>query len=156
MSTKVSKILTSASGIDRSLARKLRKAALETIIEMSKEAASTSDQHGIFQNMQHGAQDYPTRTEFAHQRGGTKGDERKYNLGPKHEKSKISYDDAPRTLSTRYSPDRVGVQAPTKDGVQTDPLTGKEYNWNDGFTTETGEKFPGGQVSLQSDLYFEY
>ena len=156
MSTKTSKILNTAKGIDRTLSRRLRMAALETMIEISKEAASTDEQHGIFQNMQGGVKDYPTRNEFGHQRGGPKGDEGQYNVGPKHEKSKISYEEAPRTLSTRYSPDRVGVQAPTKDGIQRDPLTGKEYNWNNGFATETGEKFPGGSVSLQSDIHFQY
>jgi len=154
--SKVSKLLASAKLADRSLARQLRKAAVESIIEISKEAASTNEQHGIFQNMQGGVQDYPTRQEFAHQRGGGKGDVHKYDTSPKHQKSKVNYAEPPRTLSTRYSPDRVGVQAPTKDGVQIDPLTGKEYDWNSGFTTETGEKFPGGSVEQQTDIYFKY
>jgi hypothetical protein len=80
----------------------------------------------------------------------------KYDVGPEHEKSKISYTEPARSLSTRYSPDRVGVQAPTKDGIQIDPLTGKEYNWNDGFTTETGDAFPGGGVDQQTNIYFDY
>jgi hypothetical protein len=156
MSHKINNILAHAKKADRSLARQLRKAAVEATLEMAKEASSTNEQHGIFQNMQGGSQDYPTREQSTHQRGGSNGGVNKYDTGPKHEKSKISYPEAPRTLSTRYSPDRVGVQAPTKEGIQIDPLTGKEYNWNEGFTTETGEKFPGGSVDQQTDIYFEY
>ena len=148
-------MLKEAHKLNRTLARDFRKAALHTLIEMSKEAATTNEQHGALQNMQSGVTNYPTRQEFAHQRGGT-GNDLKYDTGPVHEKSKISYEEAPRTLSTRYSPDRVGQQAHLKDGIQTDPLTGREYNWNEGFTTETGEKFPGGSVDLQTDLYFDY
>lgn len=156
MSKKIERLLAQAKETDRRLARQLRKAAVSTMFDLDKSAATTGEQHGIFQNMQRGVTTYPTRQEFSHQRGGAKGGEGKYDTGPKHEKSKVNYTEAPRTLSTRYSPDRVGVQAPTKDGVQIDPLTGKVYDWNEGFSTETGEKFPGGSVSLQSDIYFEY
>nr|BDD46208.1 hypothetical protein 40 [bacterium] len=153
MSKKISNLLKDAKKLDRSMARQLRKVALEGII---KEAATTNEQHGILQNMQRGVTNYPTRQEFAHQRGGSKPEEKNYGIGPAHQKSQVGYDEAPRTLSTRYSPDRVGVQSYLKDGVQVDPITGKEYDWNEGFTTETGEKFPGGSIDLQSDIYFEY
>lgn len=56
-------------------------------------------------------------------------------------------------LSTRYSPDRVGVQAVrVRDGVVADPYTGKEYDYNEGFEREDGTIVPGGSPSLQSKL----
>ena len=155
--SRVSKILDQAKGMDRKLARNLRKAAIESFIELSKEAAVTNEQHGALQNMQRGVQDYPTRQQFTSQRGGQSVSTQKYDTGPKHQPSKVKdmYEAAP-SLSTRYSPDGTGRMSYLKDGIQVDHITGREYNWNEGFTTEDGTKYPGGSVDLQSDLYFDY
>lgn len=58
-------------------------------------------------------------------------------------------------LSTRYSPDHAGVQAVRiSDGVYQDPITGKVYNYSEGYTTDKGNVIPGTSVSNQtsSDL----
>lgn len=54
-------------------------------------------------------------------------------------------------LSTRYVPDAPGVQAVRiADGVYQDPITGKIYNYQAGYTTNKGNKVPGGGVEFQS------
>ena len=56
-------------------------------------------------------------------------------------------------LSTRYSPDRVGVQAKrVSDGVFQDPYTNKIYDYNEGFKTEDGRDFPPGHAALQTSI----
>jgi hypothetical protein len=78
----------------------------------------------------------------------------KYNTGAPQPPVKVKPHETTRGLSTRYSPDHVGVQTRRiSDGVYQDPISGRIYDWNEGFTTETGEKYPGGAVSLQSQLY---
>lgn len=136
---------------DRKLSRELRLAAIEAISEIKKEAQST--QSGIFQVFRDGIVEYPTRQNKTMERGGTAPKEL-YDLGPDHKKMDPKRRPHDRSLSTRYSPDRPGVQARRiADGVYQDPYTNKLYDWNDGFSTEDGEKFSGGNVSLQTDLY---
>lgn len=56
-------------------------------------------------------------------------------------------------LSTRYSPDMPGVSMMrVADGVYQCPITKKVYDFRSGFTTAKGNKVPGGDVSLQSDM----
>lgn len=150
---RVAKILEEASKSgDRKLARSLRKAALEGINEMAKEAQSK--QTGIFQVFRDGITEYPTRENKLTGRGGTHNSEELYGLGPDHKKMDSSRKPHDRSLSTRYSPDRPGVQARRlADGVYQDPYTNKIYDWNEGFSTEDGQKFEGGHVALQTDLY---
>jgi hypothetical protein len=78
---------------------------------------------------------------------------RMYGVNPQHENSELIEMNRTRSLSTRYSPDRVGVQARrVSDGVWQDPYTNRVYDYNDGFKTESGEEFPGGHVALQSHM----
>lgn len=59
----------------------------------------------------------------------------------------------PRSLSTRYSPDRVGVQAlRVDDDSIADPYTGKIYRKSEGYTLENGTVIPGGSISLQTKI----
>lgn len=54
-------------------------------------------------------------------------------------------------LSTRYSPDRPGVSLMRiTDNVYQDPTTGKIYNYESGYTTDKGNKIPGGSVQYQT------
>ena len=56
-------------------------------------------------------------------------------------------------LSTRYSPDMPGVSLiRIADGVFQCPVTKKVYDFRIGFTTAKGNKVPGGDVALQSDI----
>lgn len=152
MGRRAKNILKNAKQLnDKRLTRSLRKDAALTIMEMAKIA--TPEQHGIFMNNFKSVTDYPTREQFIHGRGGDVPD-KLYGVGPEHEDSKATVEECSRSLSTRYSPDRVGVQAQLKDGIQTDPYSGKEYNWKEGFKSEEGEDFPGGSVSLQSDIAY--
>lgn len=150
---RIKKILEQAdkSG-DRRLARKLRLAALEGIADFKKTAQSM--QSGIFQVFRDGITEYPTRENKTTERGGPKVNTKElYDLEPDHKKMKPERRPHDRSMSTRYSPDRVGVQARRlADGVYQDPYTNKIYDWNAGFSTEDGQKFNGGHVSLQTDM----
>lgn len=56
-------------------------------------------------------------------------------------------------LSTRYSPDHPGVPViRVGDDVWQDALTGKLYDFKSGFTTEQGNKVPGGNVSSETNM----
>lgn len=56
-------------------------------------------------------------------------------------------------LSTRSSPDRPGQGAiRVSDGVVADPITGKVYDYSQGFRREDGSVVPGGSVSLQTKV----
>lgn len=114
----------------------------------------SQDQHGMFQHFQGGVVEYDTREHYTTERGGKPEDRDKlYGIGPEHEDSKPKVREPAKSLSTRYSPDRPGVQAKrVSDGVFQDPYTNKVYDWQSGFTTETGDKYPAGGVSLQTDL----
>jgi hypothetical protein len=116
-----------------------------------------ADQHGIFQHFRSNVQDYATRDRYLAQRGGEKapsGDsDSLYGVGPAHEDSKPKSFEENTSLSTRYSPDRVGVQAlRIGDGIMQDPYTNKIYDYNEGFKTEDGRTFPGGSPSLQTSI----
>lgn len=116
---------------------------------------AASDQHGIFQHFQSDVTNYSTREKSLEMRGAKKGPSRDslYGVGPEHDESFKPEEAAPTSLSTRYSPDRIGVQARrVGDGVYQDPYTNKVYDYNDGFITEDGRGFSGGGVSLQSNI----
>jgi len=129
---------------------------------MKKERRSISkvaagDQHGIFQHFQSNTTDYATRERYLAQRGGESSMGRDadslYNLAPEGDESRVPTEYVAPHLSTRYSPDRVGVQAQrVSDGVYQDPYTNKVYDYNEGFKTEDGRAFPGGSASLQTSL----
>lgn len=56
-------------------------------------------------------------------------------------------------LKTRYSPDYPGVpMARIGDGIFQCAMTKKIYNFNEGYTTFSGEKVPGGTVANQTDM----
>ena len=122
---------------------------------ISKVAAG--DQHGIFQHFQSNTTDYATRERYLSQRGGEapigRDTESLYNIAPEGDDSRVPTEYVAPHLSTRYSPDRVGIQAKrVSDGVYQDPYTNKVYDYNEGFKTEDGRSFPGGSASLQSSL----
>lgn len=137
-----------ASLKDRKLARKIRISILDSMIKNAE--------MGVLQQFKGTPIEYKTREHMIAERGGDPGDRSElYDLGPEHNDSDISTQPFTRSLSTRYSPDRVGVQARrVSDGVWQDPITNKIYNWNEGFSTENGEEFSGGRVSLQTDIVY--
>jgi hypothetical protein len=54
-------------------------------------------------------------------------------------------------LSTRYSPDLLGVSMErVSDGVYRDPITNKQYDFNRGFVLDDGTQYPGGSISAQT------
>ncbi len=133
----------------------------ERIIKLARIGAlkgvkvASGDQHGIFQHFQSDVVNYSTREKLLEMRGGDKGpsSDGLYGVGPEHDESFKPSESIPHSLSTRYSPDRVGVQARrVGDGIYQDPYTKKIYDYNDGFKTEDGRDFSGGGVSLQSNI----
>lgn len=123
---------------------------------MRKKVAA-ADQHGIFQNFQVNNHDFATRERYLSMRGGESSPKRDseslYNLSEEGSISRVPTEYVAPHLSTRYSPDRVGVQAQrVADGVYQDPITNKIYDYNDGFKTEDGRDFPGGSAALQSSM----
>jgi len=120
------------------------------------EKAADADQHGAFQHFQSNVTEYATRERYISQRGGTPPErttEGLYNLSPEHEDSYVPTAHVATHLSTRYSPDRVGVQAlRVSDGVFQDPYTNKIYDYNEGFKAEDGRTFPPGSAALQSSM----
>lgn len=150
---KVSNILEHASNLkNRNLTRKLRVAAIQSLHKVAQ------DQHGILQHFQSQNTSFPTREHFRVERGGEHDNQKLYGVGvPEYEASDLSTRTFDRSLSTRYSPDRVGVQARRiSDGVYQDPITNKSYDWKEGFKTESGEEFHGSGVSLQTNIYSRY
>ncbi len=149
--TRISTLLKQASSSkDRRLAREVRSAILKEFVKQAD--------FGLMQNYQGGLLDYDTRDHKIVERGGEHDHEKLYGVTPPGYPEKtdtdISTREYDRSLSTRYSPDRPGVQARhISDGVYQDPYTGKVYDWNEGFRTENGEEFNGGGVSLQTKLY---
>lgn len=148
--TKVSSILKEASKLnDRKFARELRVSTLYSMLKIADD--------GILQYYKGTPADFSKGPDFYTAERGEKDDSEKlYGVGYQpRKKVDLSEDKINRSLSTRYSPDRVGVQARRiSDGVYQDPITNKVYDWNEGFTTEDGEKFEGGRVSLQTDLIY--
>jgi hypothetical protein len=114
------------------------------------------DQHGAFQHFQSNVAEYATRDRYLAIRGGEstgRDTESLYGITPDHEDSYVPTEFPAPHLSTRYSPDRVGVQAMrVSDGVFQDPYTNKIYDYNDGFKAEDGRIFPGGGAALQSSM----
>ncbi len=152
--SKVYEILKDINSLeDKSLIRQARRSIVTAYHGMTKFAAD--DQHGIFEVFQAGILDYPTREQNLTERGGESVQREKlYGLSPEHKDIKIKLKEPAKSLSTRYSPDRVGIQARhISDGVYQDPYTNKIYDWNEGFTSEDGKVYPAGSVDLQSDLY---
>lgn len=133
---------------DRKLARNLRVSVLESLQKTAEEY------EGILQHFDSNVNAYPTRQHYSSQRGG-KLEDKLYGVGlPEHQDTDLSVKKVDRSLSTRYSPDHVGVQARRiSDGVYQDPITNKVYDWNEGFKTEDGDVFSGGGISLQTDIY---
>ena len=113
-----------------------------------------SEQSGIFQNFQSGVTNFDTREGRSSGRGGEPVDrDSLYGLSPEHEDSKPTNRYIAPHLSTRYVPGKPGVQGQhVGDGVIKDPYTNKLYDYNEGFKTEDGKEFPGGDPSLQTDL----
>ena len=111
---------------------------------------------GILQDGVGNVINYETREHTPASRGGKVETGDLYGVGiPDHKNTDLSTKVYSRSLSTRYSPDRVGVQARrVSDGVYQDPITNKKYDWNEGFTTDDGSKFFGGSVSLQTDIIY--
>lgn len=147
--SRISNLIKEASKIeDRNLSRELRKVALEYINKSAQ-----TQQTGIFQTFRDDIMEYPTRQSLTKERGGEVSD-KKYDLNDdKKEKVDVKTREYDRSLSTRYSPDRVGIQARRlADGIYQDPYTNKTYDWNEGFKTEDGQVFGGGSVALQSNL----
>ena len=126
-----------------------------TKIEGLKKSA-LGDQHGAFQHFQSNVMEYATRDRYLSMRGGEpikRDTEGLYGIGPEHEDSYMPDSEPAWHLSTRYSPDRVGVQAQrVSDGVFQDPYTNKVYDYNEGFKTEDGRQFPAGSASLQTSI----
>ena len=118
--------------------------------------SAAGDQHGIFQHFQSNVTEYATRDRYLSMRGGEplgRDTESLYGLSPDHEDSYTPTEYVASHLSTRYSPDRVGVQARrVSDGVFQDPFTNKVYDYNEGFKTEDGRDFPAGNAALQSSM----
>ena len=149
--TRVSDIIRQSSIVkDRNLSRSLRTAALESFLKQAE--------FGLMQNDTGGVLEYESRDIKTTERGGKVDSSKLYGVTPtgfpERQKADISTREFDRSLSTRYSPDRPGVQARRiADGTYQDPYTGKIYDWNEGFKTETGEEFQGGGVALQTELY---
>jgi hypothetical protein len=133
---------------DRKYARALRTQYAEKLIKLAEA--------GILQDGAGSVADYETREHYPSMRGGKVDTKDLYGVGiPEHKAVDLSTKVYNRSLSTRYSPDRVGVQARrVSDGVYQDPITNKTYDWNEGFTTDDGSKFSGGNVSLQTDIIY--
>ena len=146
---KVQQIIKQAKSTDKRLARKLRKIAVETLHSVAQADS------GILQHFNESVVNYSTRDQHTVERGGKSDADNLYGVGlPDHKNTDLTTRKFDRSLSTRYSPDRVGVQARRiADGVYQDPITNKTYDWNEGFRTEDGEAFSGGGVALQTDIF---
>tara|TARA_B100000131_G_scaffold322708_1_gene377682 strand:+ start:7260 stop:7727 length:468 start_codon:yes stop_codon:yes gene_type:complete len=130
---------------------------LDSLVEKNIEKLS-QEQHGIFQHFQSSELDYNRRDELASERSGNSVDRSDssnlYGVFPEQNDADNQYSEPQRSLSTRYSPDRVGVQARRlSDGVYQDPYTNKVYDYSEGFKTESGEEFSPSSVDNQTKLY---
>tara|TARA_A100001011_G_scaffold398129_1_gene501476 strand:- start:2570 stop:3301 length:732 start_codon:yes stop_codon:yes gene_type:complete len=148
--SKIQDILKSLNRRQRVASRKEAFSALDKFAQ---------EQHGIFQHFRAPVTDYKTRERLLAMRGGGemmgRDTESLYGIGPEHETSYVPTEYVAPHLSTRYSPDRVGVQARrVGDGIYQDPYTNKVYDYNEGFKTEDGRGFPGGSAAFQTDLVF--
>ena len=138
-----------------SLSNSSRKNRLLKLAAIMPEINKTSaaDQHGIFQHFQSNVTEYATRERHLSMRGGEHSEPKLYGVGPEHEDSSVPTEYVAPSLSTRYSPDHIGVQAQrVSDGVYKDPYTNKVYDYNEGFKTDSGIDYPGGHPALQSQM----
>lgn len=131
------------------------KVSKNRLLELSKVA--DREQNGIFQHFQTNVTDYATREKYLSQRGGEpvgRSTDDLYGLSAEGDDSFVpEQENKVNHLSTRYSPDRPGVQTRRiADGVFQDPYTNKIYDYNDGFKTEDGREFSGGSPAFQSSL----
>ena len=130
--------------------------ALDSLVErrILSLTKKSQEQHGMFQHFQSGEIEYSRREDLLMDRGSENSSDKLYGVFPENSDADNSYNEPPRSMSTRYSPDRVGVQARRlSDGVFQDPYTNKVYDYNEGFKTESGEEFLGSSVSNQTKLY---
>ncbi len=150
MKTFTENILESSNLLsDRKLARKVRMSLLDGFVRLA------ADGNGILGHPTGSEVNYSSRERTLVERGGTP-EKNLYGVGltEKKEVTQIPLPERTRSLSTRYSPDRPGVMTKRiSDGVAQDPYTNKIYDWANGFTSESGEVFPGGSVALQTDLF---
>lgn len=148
--TKIEDIIAETANLsNRKMARKIRGEILGELFKFAQSA-------GVLQHPSKNVVEYETRSNYHATRGGKADASQLYGVGlPERKNTDLSTKTYSRSLSTRYSPDRIGVQAlRVSDGVRKDPITNKEYDWNEGFTTESGEKFSGGSVALQTDIEY--
>jgi len=133
------------SKVNRSITRKLR----SEYIRILKEAAES----GILQNYRGTGIEYGNKKRILTERGGEISHD---SPTVKKEKADPSVEEPAPSLSTRYVPGKPGLMAERIRGgesVYMDPYTKKIYDWREGFKDESGQEYPGGCVSLQSDLY---
>lgn len=151
MKSKTADIIKKCSGLtNRRLARRMRIAALNGMIKNAE--------FGLMQNFMGGVANFDYRETKIMERGGSDTERALYGVTPpgypEKKDTDISTRQYDRSLSTRYSPDRPGVMTRRiADAVYQDPITGKIYDWNEGFKTESGEEFNGGSVQLQTELH---
>ncbi len=150
MNIKLSNILDKV-GKDKILSRKLRATIINNLM------IKTSDDRGILQHFDGGVVEYPTRERYLSERGGEVPSAEKYNLAKDHEPVSVEEKKVTKSLSTRYSPDHIGVQSRRISDEETqDPYTNKIYNWAEGFTSDSGDKYDGASVSLQTDVEYNH
>lgn len=127
----------------------------ERIVKISH-LYSVAQEHGVLQNISN-VTSYSTReTELKNKQLSAPDRENLYpNKQEEKPDTKLAPDLSARTLSTRYSPDRVGVQAlRVDDDSVADPYTGKIYRKSEGYKLENGTVVPGGSISLQTKIWF--
>jgi hypothetical protein len=113
-----------------------------------------SEDHGVLQNISN-VTNYSTRESFLDKKDLKVPDLNNLypNTDDDKKDTKLTPNLSPRSLSTRYSPDRVGVQARrVDDDSVADPFTGKIYRRSEGYELENGTVIPGGSISLQTKI----
>ena len=128
-----------------------RKGILKGFIEKSGSAGSFLD------SVQENDMDYSSRESILKSfREGPKYDrDQLYGLSESKKDLKVESDQVQRGLSSRYSPDRVGeMLMRIGDNVYQSSITGKIYDYNEGFATEQGDVFSPSSVSNQTKLLY--
>lgn len=140
---------------DKKLSRSLRADAISGLENLNKVAQNV--QTGVFRTFRDGVAEYNTRENMMAERGGEViKEEDKYNLSIEHKDADFSHEADSHPLSTRYSPEHPGVMTRRlTDGEYLDPITNKVFSYREGFTTSDGRTFPGGDVSLQTDIIYK-
>lgn len=153
--SKLTSILKTASKMeDRSLARKIRVAAIESfgVVKTAQTASGV-----LSYDNSRATVDYPTREEVLRMRGGKPEDRSELYPTKKEEKVDVELPYVQPSLSTRYVPGKPGLQAARvldTEGAYQDPYTKKVFNWYEGFKAENGEEFAPGSVANQSQLHY--